>query len=240
MRRLQQLVDTMCAVAPDDEYCRSYRSIVESKLRHFDQQLSRYNAALDQLNENDWLVLFEKAKVAFGQSRRNRGKAAMFDVLNEAFAYSYLKSCGYQDVKFFNPKVANGMKSPDLCYIDGGIVKYCEVKTLSRSDEDIRRFQLRRSFDLHVYEELSPAFLEKKLCGDVVKALKQVADRGHGMVYLIVEFDDYTLLNYRQYRRQIATLLRNRFCGGRVFLQVGLSRRRFIAHNCQARGVPSR
>ena len=103
---------------------------------------------------------FHKTRVAFKSnykpkntqndvSHQELNKRSFFDHLNEAFGYQFLVSQEYKNVRLLAEDKKN--KSPDLQYEKNGIKYYCDVKTINRSDEDMKRFKNGESFSGLVY-----------------------------------------------------------------------------------------
>lgn len=120
--------------------------------------------------------------------------------MNEVFAYRHLVRQGHRRVKLL---AEQGRRVPDLQYFDGGLLRHCEVKTISISDEEISRRSSREAFT-NTYLRLSDGFI-KKLADTIVKARIQIAaQETSGLVYLLVLLDDIALDYYQDYRRQLA------------------------------------
>ncbi len=58
-----------------------------------------------------------------------RGWQALYDVLNQAKGYIYLRRLGYPDVRFIPRAKARGQRTPDLAAYSDSIKALCEVKT---------------------------------------------------------------------------------------------------------------
>ncbi len=95
-------------------------------------RMGGYAADLDGLDDAAWAALKGEAVKRFARLRRE-GVRALFDLLNEAKGYSYLKSLGCRDIAF----VAHtyDRKSPDLSATLDGRQVLCEVKTVEISGE---------------------------------------------------------------------------------------------------------
>ena len=122
--------------------------------------------------------------------------------MNEVFAYRYLVSKGFDNVRFI--KEDNRKRSPDIRYKIHNVLKYCEVKTLGISNDEINRRNAEGVVhDSSVYITLDYGFLNK-FCHAIKNAKKQICSFGiDGLVYIIIRFDDIALDNYNNYRKQL-------------------------------------
>ena len=99
-------------------------------------------------------------------------------------------------------------KFPDISFRASGNQFYCDVKTISTSVVELDQRCSLKYRDSSRYAQLHPTFL-KKIDDAVSTGTKQIRARGpNGMVFMLVNFDDFTLTYYRQHRIQIATHLR--------------------------------
>jgi hypothetical protein len=98
---------------------------------------------------------------------------------------------------------------------------YCEVKSLSISNDEIVRRNKGIVYDGTVHARLDDGFINK-FCDAVQQARRQIGALGsNGLVYLVVRFDDITLDYYRIYRKQlIDTCRKNGF--DNLFIKIGL------------------
>jgi hypothetical protein len=123
--------------------------------------------------------------------KKGRGWHQLFDILNEARAFNYLKSLGCTNLRFI-PR--SNQTSPDL---EGSLVSdrvLCEVKTINISDEE-RAFRTGPPKVRSLPITLTGGFL-KKLRTTVETAKGQLLafdyDRAAvHIVYLNVSFDDF-------------------------------------------------
>lgn len=149
---------------------------------------------LHGLDDGAWTFLKSKAGRYLTVRHPMRGWQQLFDVLNEARAYSHLKKIGCSDVRFIEESAKPGQKSPDLHGVLQGATVLCEVKTINVSDRELRARQCSTAQDSEVH--LDPGFL-RKLRSDITKAWDQlqayaVMGEVRYYVYLIVCFDDWT------------------------------------------------
>jgi hypothetical protein len=104
------------------------------------------------------------------------------------------------------------IKTPDIGYVDQGL-KFCEVKSIGISDDEIKRrygpdpgshaVRGQDFFDGNAYTTLSDGFLNKLKIA-VNEARKQIASvKGTGIVFLLLRFDDLTPDYVETYRAQL-------------------------------------
>jgi len=217
MKRMRELIERVKATYPDDLFFNDLDEIFELSPQAR-SQYQAYEVAFSYLDSASWHILSQKAVEHFQDHRKGQLKQGFFNQLNEAFAYQFLAQSGYKNVSFLNE---DGTTRPDLTYHDAGIKRYCEVKTIGLSDEEIERWKTGELFDDEVYRELSNGFF-KKLDDDLVLAYEQISSQGsNGLVFVIVNFDDFALTNYDQYHKQITEFLFHHDVP-EVYIKVGL------------------
>lgn len=202
LSRLYELSDRIADPSSSDAYFRNF----DQNLAHSDVKdvYLRQERALQGLDDKAWEHLRGEAlPLLIARDRRGRGWQQLFDILNEARAYNYLKSLGCTNLRFI-PR--SHEKSPDL---EGSLALdrvLCEVKTINISDEEIA-FRTGppkvRSFPITVTAE----FL-KKLRATVETAKKQLLAFDHSraavhFAYLNLSFDDFLAERKEAYFKQI-------------------------------------
>jgi hypothetical protein len=171
----------------------------EPVLQAWGRHYRAYNDALRLLDRESWDILKAKAIEHFMDEREGQRKQAFFNQLNEAFAYQHLLHQEYQSVRFLRE---GNTQTPDIRFLDHGNKRYCEVKTIGISDDDIDRRKGEKAYSGTVYFSLSEGFLSK-LTTDIEAAWKQIHFVGtSGLVFILVRFDDIALDNYERYRTQ--------------------------------------
>ncbi|WP_457375050.1 hypothetical protein [Pseudomonas tolaasii] len=177
-----------------------------------------YEQALSCLDERSWGVLSSKALDHYLDHREGQLKQGFFNQLNEAFAYQFLLREGCTNVAILQE---DGTRKPDIAYKYGGELRYCEVKTIGISDDEVRRISAQNVFDATIYQELSPGFLNK-LDNDLKQAHRQIFSQGNrGLVFVVARFDDFTLSHYDRYREQLLEFLQGHDAQD-VFIKVDL------------------
>lgn len=201
--RLYELRDCIDDQASPDAY-----------FRDFDQNLTRYpeakdfylrqECALQGLDDEAWGHLKEEARPRLTEHGKNgRGWTKLFDILNEARAYNYLRSRGCTNLRFI-PR--SHTKTPDLEGSDSMGCVLCEVKTINVSDEEID-FRTGRQ-RVRSGQITLPAEFFGKLRSKVEDAKRQLSafDCNRAaihFVYLYIWFDDGEAQLKEAYFKQI-------------------------------------
>jgi hypothetical protein len=232
MHRLKLLLTELRSKFPDDSYLRDHDGIIKESL-----VLSRihdsYERVLATLDVGAWEVLRNKAMQNFTHHESARGKQAFFDHLNEAFAYRFLLRSGCSCISFIEEpatqkKKGGQVRSPDLRFMQDGVVRYCEVKTINVSDNQLARdSSFDRAYDSSIFDLHRPFFA--KLGATVCKALSQFEHfDGKGLVYLLIHSDDRALDDLETQKAQIANFMNTHFPGIDVFAKFGVPGRRYL------------
>jgi hypothetical protein len=187
------------------------------------------------LDSESWQGLKTKALNHYKDHRRGQTKQGFFNQLNEAFAYRQLLRRGCESIRFIEE--GNGRK-PDICYFQDRVQRYCEVKTIGISDDEFQRRSLCNRTDPQDKRfwnngeqnlRLSCEFF-KKLLTDLNNAKEHIfqMSSGEGLVYIVINFDDFTTDYYGNYRNQLISFCRqNNFAD--VFMKIGVTGRRMIS-----------
>ncbi len=223
MRHIRELVAFAEAAHPNDRFFAN----LEQTLRFFPDLRAQYHAyerALCLLDSESWAELRAKAIAHFKDHRRGQLKQGFFNQLNEAFAYQHLVRRGFRKVRVLREF---GKTQPDIEYADGDEKHFCEVKTIGISEEQIARWNARQAFRSSVYHELSAGFVGKLQSTLDLANLQIKACGTKGLIYLLILFDDFTLQNYKRYRRQICHCILTHSAEN-IYVKVGLLGRRHI------------
>jgi len=217
MKRMLELIEMVKTSYPDDSFFSDLDEVFDLSAQAR-AQYQVYDLAFSCLDSTSWQILSKKALKHFQDHRNGQLKQGFFNQLNEAFAYQFLVQCGYQNIQVLDE---DGTTRPDLTYHDEGIKRYCEVKTIGLSDDEIKRWDTGETFDGNVYRKLSDGFF-KQLDDDLVRAYKQISSQGsNGLVFVLVNFDDFALTYYDQYHKQITEFLSHHKVP-EVYIKVGL------------------
>ncbi|HTU44548.1 MAG TPA: hypothetical protein VMF91_05775 [Bryobacteraceae bacterium] len=177
------------AATPPDGYFQNFEHNLASS-EHIRTIYQGWEQTLASLDASAWeYIKAEAAPRLKVRDGRGRGWEQLFDILNEARAYRYLKQVGSTNLRFI-PR--SDKRTPDL----GGSLKshpiLCEVKTINVSDNEVAvRTGAPKGRVLPMV--LSVGFF-KKLRNDIEDAKQQMATHDPGAlhyVYLNVLFDDF-------------------------------------------------
>lgn len=228
MPRFHELVEELEKQFPTDWWIVSRRESARILDENSFPQIAIYERALCALDDDSWAILSEKVRKVFSEHRNDRGKNQFFNLLNEALAYEHLILEGFNSVRLLQANLKN--KSPDLCYSTDSETRYCEVKTIGVSDEELARTKSEEAFSSAVYSSLNHKFFAK-LCSTISTAKKQIeAVKGNGLVYLIIHFDDFVLDHYETYKNQITEFLASAFPKQEVIVRANIANARYIFH----------
>ena len=228
MPRFHELVEELEKQFPTDWWIASRRESARILDENSFPQIAVYDHALCTLDDDSWAILSEKAREVFSEPRNDRGKHQFFNLLNEALAYEHLILEGFNSVRLLRANSRN--KSPDICYRTDSEIRYCEVKTIGVSDEELARTKSDEAFSSAIYSSLNHKFFAK-LCSTISTAKKQIeAVKGNGSVYLIIYFDDFAFDHYETYKNQITEFLASAFSTQEVIVRVNIANARYIFH----------
>lgn len=225
MQRVRELIAAVEKAHPRDRFFGPLDEILNDS-RHARAQYGAYERAFSYLDQTSWRELRRKAVEHFRDHRAGQLKQGFFNQLNDAFAYQYLVRKGCSHVRV---KPENGKTCPDLSYREHGQERFCEVKSMGISKEEIdrRERQQKEILDLSVYHRLSEGFLHK-LGAAMTNARQQITSQGaEGLVFVVVNFDDFTASHYQTYRPQLENQVLTHEAP-EVFVKIGLTGTRHI------------
>jgi hypothetical protein len=202
--RIYELADLLPDSARPDAYFRDLdERLTENPHRlQFHRELERELAGLDSVA---WSFLKSEVQPLLEVKYPQRGWEPLFDRLNQAKAYNYLKRGAYEGVKFIPTSSRPGRKTPDLEASKSGRRVLCEVKTVNPSEVEVHR---RASGGVGIVSDrLEPGFF-RKLTSDLAEAKVQMTAFDarpdvRKLVYVIINFDDHSHEYADRYHRQI-------------------------------------
>jgi hypothetical protein len=200
MGRIRELITIVRQAHPNDKFFENFDEscrMNESKRRHY----RTYDEALRYLDVKSWKILKEKAVKHFRNHRIGQLKQGFFNQLNEAFAYRYLFRRGYSEVRML-PESA--VSTPDISYLQAGVLKHCEVKTIGISDKEIKDRGSGRARYLN-YAELEDGFFNKFESAFQVARRQIARQTTEGLVFFVVLWDDLAVDYYPEYRQTIVS-----------------------------------
>jgi hypothetical protein len=174
-------------------------SVSPQKLRQY-RDLEQDLAGLDTAA---WEFLKSEVQPLLQIKHETRGWQPVFDKLNQAKAYNYLKCDGYHSIRFIPPIL--GRKTPDLEAHKDSARALCEVKTINVSKIEAGR---RLSGGVSsTRDQLENGFF-RKLSSDLARAESQIAAYASGttvikLAFVIINFDDLLHEYEDRYREQI-------------------------------------
>ena len=201
--RLYEMKDRIVDPASPNAYFQNFDTILADSTHVKDIYL-RLERVLQELDDTAWLHLKEEACKRLNlRDALGRGWQQLFDILNEARAYRYLKSMNCTNLRFI-PRSAG--KTPDLECLLGLNRVLCEVKTINISDEEVAA----RTGPMEarsIEATISTGFI-KKLRSTIATAEQQmqVFDPDPTcirFVYLNISFDDFLAQCKQTYFKQI-------------------------------------
>ncbi len=147
---------------------------------------------LQALDHESWTILRDEAKELCIKSQGGRGWSQLFEKLNEAKGYCFLKNLGCSNVRFIQRAKKKGVETPDLEGTLCGAEVLCEVKTINISDDLIRA---RRDTTPITRQHTMTPELAKKLTAVISKANSQLNEYAtkpltKRYAYIVIEFDD--------------------------------------------------
>jgi hypothetical protein len=198
--RIFELHDLVASSPSPDAYFRNFEeslSAIPQKLYQF-RDIERDLRGLDA---NAWTFLKSEVAPLLAVRDAKRGWQSLFDKLNQAKAYNYLKAAGYSNIRFVPPSAVRGQQTPDL-QADGVL---CEVKTINMSEIEADR---RHSGGVGTSTDSLDEGFFRKLSADLRKAKGQMeaygTDGGTKLIaYVIVNFDDHLHEYADSYQPQI-------------------------------------
>jgi hypothetical protein len=202
--RIYELRDLLPTPLPPDGYFRN----LDQSLAEIPQKLRQFRdieSDLQGLDQSAWNFLKSELTPLLTVRDPARGWQPLFNILNQAKAYNYLKRSGCADIAFVPPSRVKGKRTPDIKAELNLTPVLCEVKTINISEyEADRRISggVGSSMD-----RLQDGFFNK-LMSDFVQAKDQMLAYDHGaaarkIAYVIVNFDDSLHEYADRYRAQI-------------------------------------
>lgn len=158
-------------------------------------QYRRLERQLSMLDDEAWNDLKSRAVAVAHEHVSGRGWQPLFDTLNEAKGYVYLRNVGCTSIRFIS---RSDRKTPDLRASQGDTPVLCEVKTINVSqDEADMRAKIRQGAIVvrSVSTRLRAAMLGK-LSATLRAAIRQLDcedPRGEAsrIVFTVLNFDDW-------------------------------------------------
>jgi hypothetical protein len=157
----------------------------------FEEFLLSYEKELSELDDESWSILKRESESLCVQFDEDRGWTKLFEKLNEAKGYCFLKSKGYSKIGFITPSKEGGVETPDLKGERNTSIALCEVKTKNISDDLIESID--KAAVIRSQENLSDG-LKKNLKSTFKKARDQLNSYAKfsnpvKYIYLVINYD---------------------------------------------------
>lgn len=199
--RLYELKDCIADPASPDAYFQNFDHNLAGS-EHIKDVYLRRERALQRLDDDAWKHLKgEASRFLTARDKHGRGWQQLFDVLNEAWAYNYLKSIGCMELRFI-PR--SSLPTPDIEGFLGLDRILCEVKTINISDDEVasRTGPMKAR---SIQTSITPKFLER-LRNKIKIATRQMLafdSTCFHVIYLNISFDDFLAEHKEAYFKQI-------------------------------------
>jgi len=166
------------------------------------QKYEKIEEELQQLDNDAWQELKKKACKYVASKHKLRGWQQLFNTLNEAKGYLYLKSEGCTGIHFI-PEGRD--KNPDLYGRCGNSVFVIEVKTINESEDEIDWIQENSKYQNGcVSAREAHSGLDDTLKGKIIKTInaakeqlksKEFSGAQRKIVYLVIRLDILVSIN---------------------------------------------
>jgi len=206
--RVLELKNTLSDRTNSDAFFQNFEKSIQESNRKLDA-FRKVEAVLSALDADGWNSLRQRASshLTRPSPHKGRGWQSLFDVLNEANAYAYLRRIGCTNIRFI-PCQDHPM--PDIEAEQEGQRVLCEVKTINMSDDEAgrrRRVYSGTPVVSNVPTALGARFLGK-LSKTLTNAVRQLdaADphrEARRIVFSVLNFDDWVGDYYPAYLREI-------------------------------------
>ncbi len=189
--RIYELRDQLKNPISLDAYFQDFENSYASDPRKR-KQFKDLESGLKKLDVDAWNHLKKKAASKLEKRNPKRGWHSLFEALNEAKGYNYLKQLGCVDIKFIPKSDVKGQRTPDLQGTLGATKVLCEVKTVNISDDEAMARKEQTVRDIHAH--LTPEFFNK--LRDTLEEAKgqldgyDLNDNYRKIAYVFINFDD--------------------------------------------------
>jgi hypothetical protein len=164
---------------------------------------------LQELDAEAWQFLKGEVLPRLKARDPTRGWQQLFDTLNEAKGYNYLRRIGCKDIKFIPRANRENVQTPDLQGFLSSVRILCEVKTINVSDNEANRLASGGVGTTLRY--LEQPFLDK-----LVSVIRTAASQllafdkdltNRRIAYVVFNFDDRIHEYADDYQKQIESFL---------------------------------
>jgi hypothetical protein len=107
------------------------------------EYFEKIEVTLQGLDEVAWAAIKKKLKRwPKVRAHEHRALEPLYELLNEAKGYNYLKGIGCSNVRFVSVSTRQNEKTPDLAAEHRGQRVLCDVKTINRSYNEVERARI--------------------------------------------------------------------------------------------------
>ena len=148
---------------------------------------------LQELDAAAWVAIKEKfARWPKARAHEQRTLEPLYEILNEAKGYNYLKEVGCSNIHFIRVSARQNEKTPDLGAVHGDHQVLCDVKTVNRSENEVERA---RAGGVATSPERVPSELVAKIRKTAESARTQMISYDPGgtaqkIAYFVVNYDE--------------------------------------------------
>ena len=172
------------------------------------QAFSLIEEELSMLDAISWCFLKDEAMKLCVKSDERRGWNQLFEKLNEAKGYCFLKLIGCSDIEFIPRATKSNIETPDLVGRRSTSQVLCEVKTINISDDFV---SARIDGSLMITQNKLTEGMTSKLKSTIYKAASQLNSYSESLdtekyIYLVIAYDDDI-----DYRNELNTQTRDLF-----------------------------
>jgi len=206
MPRIYELRDLIADPTSPDAYFQNFDQNVQDSPHHVAQIYLRWERELRGLDSDAWEFLKSEASpYLVRKDPSGRGWQQLFDILNQARAYNYLRAIGCSQIRFIPRADDLGSRTPDLEAVLDSDTVLCEVKSINISEKEVHA---RNQFTVRgIAIRLDDGFF-RKLQSDVADAKNQMQSydatgAARCFVYINPAFDDFLAECKEDYFRQI-------------------------------------
>jgi hypothetical protein len=184
------------AATPDSSHPDAYFRCFETNLQseHVRFVYMQFERPLQSLDADAWSVLKQRVTPLLSARSASRGWQKLFDALNEARGYAYLRNLGCNEVAFIKP---TKRRTPDLSARQGGARVLCEVKTINISKEEAnRRYATSlghlRAFSVPIHAAEGMLSKVSHTLADAIQQLdsEDPSRTARRIVFTVIDFDD--------------------------------------------------
>jgi hypothetical protein len=170
----------------------------------------RIEVDLHGLDDAAWAAIKEKLKRwPKVRTHEQRALEPLYEILNEANGYNYLKRIGCSNIRFVSVSTRQNEKTPDLAAEHRGQQVLCDVKTINRSYTEVERARIG---GVATSPKRVPDELVAKIRKTAESALTQIVSYDPGgtaqkIAFFVVNYDEqeYSTLYRGQLKHEFST-----------------------------------